>query len=291
VLLRDIIDLDATYGSEPGEGGADKANGAGNGAPKQDAAADEEPPVEESDDDGEDDEEAGMSLAAMELALKPRVLETFDQIAKTYKRFKKVQESRVGVARTALRAELAGRPMLGWASDMTEIAIGGLDRLATDPRDSESSFLAPVRRWLVTGGGRHNPVLMDGLARRTGVPVEPVEAVGQDGDALEARAFAYLAVRSLLGLSLSVPGTTGVRAPATGGQISTWSRVESACGQTPAILGLIVISPGRGRTLRAAIAAEPPLQPVSSSRRCIRSTSRIAGLTVSPSSAMTPTSA
>jgi len=78
-------------------------------------------------------------------------------------------------------------------------------------------FPAPARRWLVTGGGRHNPVLMAELARRLGVAVEPVERAGWNGDALEAQAFAYLAVRSLRGLPLSLPATTGVPAPMPGG--------------------------------------------------------------------------
>ncbi len=80
-------------------------------------------------------------------------------------------------------------------------------------------FPRPVRRWLVAGGGRHNPAIMAALAERLGAPVAPVEAVGWDGDALEAQAFAYLAVRSLRGLPLSLPTTTGVRRPASGGQL------------------------------------------------------------------------
>jgi anhydro-N-acetylmuramic acid kinase len=72
---------------------------------------------------------------------------------------------------------------------------------------------------LVTGGGRHNATLMRGLAAAAGVPVEPVEAVGWDGDVLEAQAFAYLAVRTLRGLPLTWPGTTGVKSPATGGRL------------------------------------------------------------------------
>ncbi|WP_354075044.1 anhydro-N-acetylmuramic acid kinase [Constrictibacter sp. MBR-5] len=76
---------------------------------------------------------------------------------------------------------------------------------------------APPKRWLVTGGGRHNPVLMQMLADDLAVPVDPVEAVGWDGDAIEAQAFAFLAVRSLRGLPLSLPSTTGVPAPTTGG--------------------------------------------------------------------------
>ncbi|MGC2526031.1 MAG: anhydro-N-acetylmuramic acid kinase, partial [Stellaceae bacterium] len=73
--------------------------------------------------------------------------------------------------------------------------------------------------WLVCGGGRHNPAMMAALARRLGTPVRPVEAVGWDGDALEAQAFAYLAVRSLAGLPLSLPTTTGVPRPMPGGRV------------------------------------------------------------------------
>jgi len=80
-------------------------------------------------------------------------------------------------------------------------------------------FPRPVRRWLVAGGGRHNPAIMAALADRLGAPVAPVEAVGWDGDALEAQAFAYLAVRSLRGLPLSLPTTTGVSHPLPGGQL------------------------------------------------------------------------
>lgn len=72
-------------------------------------------------------------------------------------------------------------------------------------------------RWLVTGGGRHNATLMDGLAKRIGVPVEPVEAEGWNGDLIEAQCFGYLAVRSRLGLPLSIPTTTGVPEPMPGG--------------------------------------------------------------------------
>jgi len=79
---------------------------------------------------------------------------------------------------------------------------------------------AAPRRWLVTGGGRHNPTLMGMLAEALAVPVEPVEAVGWRGDALEAEAFALLAVRSLDGLPLSLPGTTGCRQAVTGGRLA-----------------------------------------------------------------------
>ncbi len=80
-----------------------------------------------------------------------------------------------------------------------------------------AQFPTPPRRVLVTGGGRHNPVLMQMLAARLGRPVAPVEAVGWEGDAIEAQAFAYLALRARAGLPLSFPGTTGVPKPMTGG--------------------------------------------------------------------------
>ncbi|MEQ8322247.1 MAG: anhydro-N-acetylmuramic acid kinase [Rhodospirillales bacterium] len=72
-------------------------------------------------------------------------------------------------------------------------------------------------RWLVTGGGRHNPVMMAALRSALDRPVEPVEAVGWSGDAMEAQAFAYLAVRSMYELPLSLPSTTGVTKPMPGG--------------------------------------------------------------------------
>lgn len=75
-------------------------------------------------------------------------------------------------------------------------------------------------RILVTGGGRRNPTLMKGLENRLGVPVKPVETAGWDGDALEAQAFAFLAVRGTLGLPITFPGTTGVAAPMTGGRLA-----------------------------------------------------------------------
>jgi anhydro-N-acetylmuramic acid kinase len=78
-------------------------------------------------------------------------------------------------------------------------------------------FPAKPKRWLVTGGGRLNPTIMQSLAEALKAPVAPVEAVGWQGDALEAQCFAFLAVRSLRGLNLSVPTTTGAPKPMTGG--------------------------------------------------------------------------
>lgn len=77
----------------------------------------------------------------------------------------------------------------------------------------------PPKRWLVCGGGRLNGFLMHALRQRLGVPVDPVEAVGWNGDFLEAECFAWLAVRSIAGLPLSLPSTTGVPEPMRGGEI------------------------------------------------------------------------
>jgi len=84
---------------------------------------------------------------------------------------------------------------------------------------ARAQFPRPATRVLVTGGGRLNPVMMEMLRIRLGIPVEPVEAVGWRGDSLEAEAFGFLAVRSLKGLPLSEPGTTGVPGPQVGGQL------------------------------------------------------------------------
>jgi anhydro-N-acetylmuramic acid kinase len=74
------------------------------------------------------------------------------------------------------------------------------------------------RAWYVTGGGRHNGFIMEQLQRRVNAPVTSVDALSWDGDAMEAEGFAYLAVRSMMELPLSLPGTTGVPKPLTGGK-------------------------------------------------------------------------
>lgn len=89
---------------------------------------------------------------------------------------------------------------------------------------------AVPRRWLLTGGGRKNPELVRRISKMVDVPVGPVEDVGWRGDDLEAEAFAFLAVRSLKGLPLSVPTTTGVPSPMTGGTLysATSDHIKSA---------------------------------------------------------------
>jgi RNA polymerase primary sigma factor len=96
ILLRDIIDLEATY--EGPEGKAAPMASPGDGAmPSADGAdgADGESQAPEGELDDEDEYENALSLAAMEAELKPRVLETFDNIAGTYKKLRKQQDKKL----------------------------------------------------------------------------------------------------------------------------------------------------------------------------------------------------
>jgi anhydro-N-acetylmuramic acid kinase len=79
------------------------------------------------------------------------------------------------------------------------------------------TFPMTAHTWIVVGGGRLNTTLVDALRTELNARVMIAEDIGWAGDAIEAQAFAYLAVRSLLGLPLSWPATTGVRQPTTGG--------------------------------------------------------------------------
>ena len=74
-------------------------------------------------------------------------------------------------------------------------------------------------RWFVCGGGRHNLFLLERLRHELSAPVNPVEILGWNGDMVEAECFAWLAVRVLKNLPLSLPTTTGVPHPMTGGRI------------------------------------------------------------------------
>ncbi len=99
ILLRDVIDLETTFGDQLEEEGeaavVDSANV--DSAPKKDEGpeldADGNPIA--ADDDDDEDEQANMSLAAMEAALKPRVLETLDRIADDYVKLSEMQDSRI----------------------------------------------------------------------------------------------------------------------------------------------------------------------------------------------------
>lgn len=80
-------------------------------------------------------------------------------------------------------------------------------------------FPAPAAQWVICGGGARNPTLLKAIAAETRGPVVTADSLGWNGDALEAQAFGFLAVRLLRGLPISFPGTTGVPRPLTGGKL------------------------------------------------------------------------
>ncbi|MEO0654844.1 MAG: RNA polymerase sigma factor region1.1 domain-containing protein, partial [Pseudomonadota bacterium] len=104
ILLRDVIDLETTFGNamgEDGEEGAEPVVDGLNVEAKPEAKAEEQPELDADgnpitkDEDDDDDEQANMSLAAMEAALKPRVLETLDLIARDYATLSEMQDLRM----------------------------------------------------------------------------------------------------------------------------------------------------------------------------------------------------
>lgn len=109
-------------------------------------------------------------------------------------------------------AELAGRAPADGAATLTAFSAGAVG--------ASLAFLPEApRRWLVCGGGRHNPVLLSNIADAVAAAVAPIEAIGYAGDFIEAQAFAYLAVRALRKLPLTLPSTTGVPRPQRGGRL------------------------------------------------------------------------
>ena len=141
-----------------------------------------------------------------------------------------------GQADGAVLGRLLGHPYFARAAPKSldrldfsrALAASGLD--ACSPADGAATLVAflagavamaslPVqpRRWLVCGGGRHNKAIMAALRTALPAPVAPVEAVGWDGDALEAQCFGFLAARTIAGLPISFPGTTGAPRALPGG--------------------------------------------------------------------------
>jgi len=76
------------------------------------------------------------------------------------------------------------------------------------------------RRWIVGGGGAANGEILRLLAERTGAEIVTADAIGWSSAALEAQAFGFLAVRSLKGLPITYPNTTGVGQAMTGGALA-----------------------------------------------------------------------
>ncbi|MEM8579905.1 MAG: RNA polymerase sigma factor RpoD [Pseudomonadota bacterium] len=103
ILLRDVIDLEATMGGamDEDEGSASVVEMAAN-SPAAPKPKSEEPeldadgnPIAKTDDEEDDDDQANMSLAAMEATLKPQVLETLDRIADDYTQLSEMQDLRI----------------------------------------------------------------------------------------------------------------------------------------------------------------------------------------------------
>jgi anhydro-N-acetylmuramic acid kinase len=99
------------------------------------------------------------------------------------------------------------------AATLTAFTAAGIAR-------AREHFPEQPQLWVVCGGGRRNRTLMTMLAAEVDGAVVPAEAAGCDGDAVEAEAWAYMAVRSLRGLPITFPGTTGVAAPTCGGVLA-----------------------------------------------------------------------
>ena len=103
ILLRDVIDLETTFGrsmeeddDEPVVGGAQGDDDTGSKKEaEQELDADGNPIQTDDDDEEDDDDQANVSLAAMEAALKPRVLETLDRIADDYANLAEMQDNRI----------------------------------------------------------------------------------------------------------------------------------------------------------------------------------------------------
>jgi anhydro-N-acetylmuramic acid kinase len=121
----------------------------------------------------------------------------------------------------AEEGQLAKKSTEDGAATLTAITAAAIARtVAVLPR--------PPASWIVAGGGTRNPTLMSMLrARLAPASIETADAVGWSADALEAQAFAYLAVRSLRGLPISFPATTGVPQPLTGGVLANAARPMS----------------------------------------------------------------
>ncbi|MCX8500945.1 MAG: anhydro-N-acetylmuramic acid kinase [Alphaproteobacteria bacterium] len=98
------------------------------------------------------------------------------------------------------------------AATLTAMTAAGIARALSllDP--------PPQELWLC-GGGLHNRTLVTAITAACGLEARPVDALGWDGDFLEAEAFGFLAIRHWLGLPLSFPTTTGVPRPCLGGRI------------------------------------------------------------------------
>ncbi|KMO25796.1 RNA polymerase sigma factor RpoD, partial [Methylobacterium indicum] len=147
VLLRDIIDLEATYAGPDGRAGP--AEGEGEAEEEGDAEG-ETPPEGEGD---EDDLENNVSLSAMEAELKPRVLETFDAIAENYRKLRKVQAEQ---AETRLKGAEASESQGQRYSELKNTVVADVKSLSLNANRIEALVeqLYDINKRLISHEGR-----------------------------------------------------------------------------------------------------------------------------------------
>ncbi|MBR4127680.1 MAG: anhydro-N-acetylmuramic acid kinase [Alphaproteobacteria bacterium] len=116
------------------------------------------------------------------------------------------------------RDEFAQRIMDNLEGESVADGAATLTAFTAEAVAAAQTFLPkPAKRFIVCGGGANNPTLMRMLRQKIDVPVDVARKVGWNGDFLEAQGFAFLAVRSLFGLPISFPTTTGVPHSMCGG--------------------------------------------------------------------------
>jgi anhydro-N-acetylmuramic acid kinase len=108
---------------------------------------------------------------------------------------------------------LAGLSAEDGAATLTAFTVAGIAA-------AQRHFPAPPGSWIVSGGGAHNPHMVEGLRRVLGPDLMTADVAGFSSDFMEAQAFAYLAARRLAGLPSSFPGTTGAAGPVVGGVVA-----------------------------------------------------------------------
>jgi anhydro-N-acetylmuramic acid kinase len=103
----------------------------------------------------------------------------------------------------------------------SEEAIATLTAFTAESLRAATKLLPkPPKLWVIAGGGALNPTLITMISNRTNAKVVIADDLGWPAQLMEAQAWAYLAVRSLKGLPLTFPSTTGVPTPLTGGIVS-----------------------------------------------------------------------
>ncbi len=142
VLLRDIIDLEATYAGPDGKNAPQLTEGEGEGDEDSDA------PTPPDGGDEEDDLENNVSLAAMEAEIKPRVLETFDAIASNYHKLRKHQADNVPGEKTTAQAKKQG--------DLKDIVVTDVKSLSLNNNRIEALVgqLYAINKQLIGHEGR-----------------------------------------------------------------------------------------------------------------------------------------